>query len=169
MNQRGRLDVCVRLSRRTVVFGTACVLLVAPATAADASALAFVTGIYDAYRGKDAHGVPIDNERAVRRYFEPSLAALIRKDQKDAARRNEPPKLDGDPFVDAQDWEIAAFDIAVSDTAPGKATATVKFVNAGEPKTILLDLIKIKNDWRIADITWRRDGKPATLRALFAH
>ena len=159
----------MKLTRRTVLSGTACAILVAPARATDAAALAFVTGIYDAYKGKDAHGILIDNDRAVRRYFEPSLATLIRTDQKDAARRNEPPALDGDPFVDAQDWEIAAFDIAVNDTAPAKASATVKFINAGEPKTIVLDLVKIKNDWRIADITWQRDGKTATLRALFAH
>ena len=94
---------------------------------------------------------------------------MITKDQTDAARRDEPPKLDGDPFVDAQDWEIAAFDIAVSDTAPGKASATVKFDNSGEQTTVVLDLVKIKNDWRISDITWLRDGKPSTLRALFAH
>jgi len=158
------------LTRRDILLGTAAAAaIIAPALAADAAAAAFVTGIYDAYKGKDAHGVPIDSDRAVGRYFEPSLATLIRKDQKAAARRNEAPQLDGDPFVDAQDWEIAAFDIAVTDTAPGKASATVKFVNAGEPKTIVLDLVKIKKDWRIADITWQRDGKPATLRALFVH
>ncbi len=157
------------LTRRDILLGAAGAAIVVPALAADAAAAAFVTGIYDAYKGKDARGILIDNDRAVRRYFEPSLATLIRKDQKDAARRNEPPTLDGDPFVDAQDWEIAAFDIAVTDTAPGKATATVKFANAGAPKTIVLGLTKIKSDWRIADITWQRDGKPATLRALFVH
>jgi uncharacterized protein DUF3828 len=157
------------LTRRDILLGAAAAATTAPASAADAAATAFVTGIYDAYKGKDAHGILIDNDRAIRRYFEPSLATLIRKDQRDAARHGEAPSLDGDPFIDAQDWEIAAFDIAVTDTAPGKASATVKFVNAGEPKTIVLDLIKIKNDWRIADITSQRDGKPATLRALFVH
>jgi Protein of unknown function (DUF3828) len=156
------------LTRRTLVLGVACAMLAAPARAADASALAFVKNLYEAYKGKDAHGVLIDNERALRRYFEPSLAASIRKDQKDAARRNETPKLDGDPFVDAQDWEISSFDIAVSDTAPGKASATVKFTNSGDPKTVVLDLVKINNDWRINDITWRRDGKPETLRGIYA-
>jgi Protein of unknown function (DUF3828) len=133
------------LTRRNIVLCTTCAMLAAPARAADAAALAFVTAIYDAYKGKGAHGVPIDNEGALRRYFEPSLAASIRKDQKDAARRNEPPQLDGDPFVDAQDWEIASFDIAVSDTAPGKASATVNFTNQGE-RTVVLELVKIKND-----------------------
>ena len=62
---------------------------------------------------------------AIRRYFEPSLAALMVKDRKLAAKRGEVGVLDFDPFVDAQEWDIADFDIAVAETAPGKATATV--------------------------------------------
>ena len=137
------------------------------AAADDASALAFVTDIYNAYKGKDAKGHPLDDERAIRHYFEPSLAALMAKDQKVAAKRGEVGLLDFDPFIDAQDWEIYNFDIAVDDGAPGKATATVKFTNFDKPVTVRLDLIKVKNDWRIADITWLRDGKAATLRKIY--
>jgi hypothetical protein len=140
-----------------------------PVRAADTSALAFVTDIYSAYKGKDSKGRPLDGERAIRRYFEPSLAALMIKDQKNAAKRGEVGSLDGDPFIDAQDWEIPDFAVTVSDTAPGKAGATVKFNNAGTPTTVMLDLVKLKTGWRINDITWLRDGKPQTLRALFAH
>ena len=35
-------------------------------------------------------------------------------------------------------------------------TATVTFDNFGKQETIVLDLIAIKNDWRIYDITWPR-------------
>ena len=155
------------LTRRHLMLGAACTAIATPALAADASARAFVTGIYDAYKGKNAKGHPLDSERAIKRYFEPSLAALIIKDRNEAAKRKEVGTLDGDPFIDAQDWEIAAFDIAVAEAAPGKAKATVKFSNAGAPKTVVLDLIKIKNDWRIADITWQREGKRETLRGIF--
>jgi hypothetical protein len=75
--------------------------------------------------------------------------------------------LDFDPFIDAQDWEIASFDIAVNDGAPGKAAATVKFTNIDKPVTVRLDLVKLKNDWRIADITWLRDGKEDSLRKIY--
>jgi hypothetical protein len=140
-----------------------------PAIAADAPALAFVTSIYDAYKGKDAKGVPLDSARTVRRYFKPSLAALINKDRAIAARHGDVGLLDGDPFIDAQDWDIAAFDIAIADIAAGKATATVKFANFGKPWTVLLELVKIKNDWRISDIAWQRDQTPKTLRGLYRH
>ncbi len=50
---------------------------------------------------------------------------------------------------------------------PGKARATVKFANSGTPKTVVLDLVKLKNGWRIGEITWRRKDKNETLREIF--
>jgi hypothetical protein len=158
------------LRRRTLIFGAACAMISAPVLAADASASAFVTAIYNAYKGKDAKGVPLDNERVIRRYFEPTLAAAMAKDQKAAARRNEVGLLDFDPFLEAQDWDVGAFDIAVSEAAAaGTAKATVKFVNQGEAMTVVLDLVQVKNDWRVYDITWLHDGKTETLRKTFVH
>jgi hypothetical protein len=162
------------LTRRTILLAVAGTLgmlyfvVVAPAVAADASATAFVAKIYDAYKGENSKGILIDTEAAIRRYFEPSLAALIAKDQKNAARRHEVPTLDGDPFIDAQDWDISAVDIAVRDASPDKAVATVSFKNIDQPTTVVLDLVKIKSDWRIANITWQRQGgKKETLRGLY--
>ncbi len=139
----------------------------APASAQDPAARAFVAAIYETYIGRNGNGISLDGDKALRRYFEPTLATLIGKDQKDAAKRDQAPKLDGDPFVDGQDWDIAAYQIAMSEPAPGKATATVTFDSANKPTTVVLDLVKIKNDWRIADITWQHDGKPETLRGLY--
>src|SRR6516165_4656990 len=111
--------------------------------------------------------VRIDSGRTLRRYFEPGLADAMNKDQETAAKHHDVGELDVDPFIDAQDYDIKHFDVAIKDTAPGKATATVTFVNFDEQKTIVLELIAIKNDWRIYDITWPRDAEPKTLRALF--
>jgi len=145
-------------------------LLATCVVAADSAATVFVTKIYDAYKRKNSKGILIDTEAALRRYFEPSLVAMIIKDEKAAARRHEVPTLDGDPFIDAQDWEISAIEVAVSDASAGKATATVNFKNFDEPKKVVLDLVKLKSDWRIADITWQRDGRETeTLRGLFKH
>jgi hypothetical protein len=161
----------VMLTRRTFIIAaaTAWAGVASPAIAADAAAVAFVTAIYAAYKGKDAKGIALDSDTAIRRYFEPSLAAMISKDQKAAARRHEVPNLDGDPFVDAQDWDIAAVDIAVADTANNAARATATFKNGDTPTTVVLDLVKINDNWRISDITWQHDGKPETLRGLYGH
>lgn len=154
-------------TRREFMAVAASVAITGPALAAAPSARDFVTAIYDAYKGKGAKGRPLDGDIAIRRYFEPKLAAAMIKDRRAAARRQEVGTLDFDPFVDAQDWEIASFDIAVNDTGPGKAAATVKFVNSGSNSTTVLDLISIKGAWKIGNITWTPHEKPNTLRGLY--
>src|SRR5262249_39902418 len=136
--------------------------LPAAAFAEDATARAFLDAIYKAYIGKNTKGISIDGDAALRRYFEPSLAAMIIKDRKEAARRKDVPTLDGDPFIDAQDWEIKSVKIDVADAGPDKATGTVTFVN-GDPKKVVLDLVKLKDGWRIAEIHYAE----GTLRGLF--
>jgi Protein of unknown function (DUF3828) len=157
------------LLRNVFVLGAAGAGAITAIAAADGSALAFVTDIYNGYKGNDSRGHPLDSEAVIRRYFEPSLAATMIKDQKLAAKRGDVGSLDFDPFVDAQEWDVAEFDIAVSETTPGRASATVKFSNLGKPTTVLLDLVAVKNAWRIRDITWQIDGKPQTLRGLYVH
>jgi hypothetical protein len=152
------------IARRNLLVGICicCAFATVPVQAAEPSAKAFVEAIYGAYKGKDAKGISLDSDAAVRRYFEPRLAALIIKDRKNA--RGEVGKLDGDPFIDAQDWEIGAVDIAVRDVAADKAGATVSFKNVDKPRIVVLDLVKLKAGWRIADIAW--DDRKATLRGV---
>jgi Protein of unknown function (DUF3828) len=144
------------------------VLAPSPAARADAAAKAFLEKIYAAYKGKKSKGIPLDNDAEIRLYFEPSIAALMIKDENQAAKRHEVPQLEGDPFLGAQDWEIGPVEITVTDTAPEHATATAKFMNFKEPQTVTYDLVKIKQGWRIADITWQEsDGTKDTLRGLY--
>jgi Protein of unknown function (DUF3828) len=160
VNPPGRpTDTRSMLSRRTIILGAFCMAVAKPALAADPAASAFVTAIYANYKGKNAKGIRLDTEANIRRYFEPSLATLMIKDQKNAARRHDAPNLDGDPFVDAQDWDIAAFDIAVTDTVNNAASVTVKFRNADTPTVVVLDLVKTGNDWRVGDITWQTTAR----------
>jgi Protein of unknown function (DUF3828) len=149
---------------KVLLFCIICIGLgVVGVSAAEPSAKAFVEGIYAAYKGKEARGVSLDSNAAVRRYFEPKLAALIIKDRKDA--RGEVGKLGADPFIDAQDWEIDAVDIAIREIAPDKASATVSFKSLGEQRTVVLALVKLKMGWRIADIT---SDRKETLREFLS-
>ena len=47
---------------------------------------------------------------------------------------------------------------------PTKQAATVSFKNLDKPTTVVLDLVKLREGWRIADIDW---GRKPTLRGLF--
>jgi hypothetical protein len=169
-------------TRRAILFTAACTfgpiiwgamtpaMAAQPALAADATAKAFVAKIYDAYKGKNSKGISIETEAAVRSYFEPSLAAQIIKDEKDAAKRKQVPTLEFDPFIDSQEWELSDVNIAVNGALPNKAVATVSFKNFGLPMKIVLQLVKMKNDWQIVDITWDRgDNGLETLRGLYKH
>ncbi len=157
-------------SRRALLAAAAAAAGIAtvPGLAEELSPRDFLAGIYDAYVGKNGNGITLDSEQALRRYFEPALAAMIRRDQKEAEARGEAPNLDFDPFVDAQDWDIAAYTIAVTEAGSGKAHATVTFNNANKPTTVAIELGRIGGTWKITDITWPRDDKPGTLRQLFS-
>jgi hypothetical protein len=152
--------------RRRKILMAACICVAFAAVgarAAEPSAKPFVESIYAAYKGKDSKGISLETDAAVRRYFDPKLAALIIKDRKDA--HGEVGKLGSDPFIDAQDWQIDAVDVAIRAITPDQASATVSFKSLGEQCTIVLALVKRKTGWRIADITSDRNG---SLRALLS-
>ena len=150
-------------TRRVIIgFVLAATLGAGASVAADTSAKDFVTKIYAAYKGKEAPGAVGTADEDLMAIFEPSLAKLITKDGEDAEKKAEAPKLDGDPFVAAQEWDIESFDIDVRDTGKDKATATVSFKNIGMPTTVKLDLVKLAVGWRVNDIHWS-DG---SLRGL---
>ena len=109
---------------------------------------AFLHSIYDPYLKADFKGQPYWQ---VSRFFAPELARAIEADMREAKRRGEVPKLDGDPFLDAQDWEVK--DLAISVEPDGqKAIGRVSFDNVGKRTEITLELVQTPAGWRIADI-----------------
>ncbi|MGP0090238.1 MAG: DUF3828 domain-containing protein [Xanthobacteraceae bacterium] len=144
-----------------VVVGVIAARLIDPALAAEQTAKDFLDAIYATYVGKDAQGMPLD-QPATRRLFSPGLLKLVDDDAKRAKKRGEVPNLDGDPFVDAQEWEINSFTVDLQDGAPGKAKAIVKFKNFDKDVAVALDLVQLQGGWRIDEIA----GPSGSLRAL---
>ncbi len=141
---------------------------VTPALAAPSGAEAFVARIYSHYRGttETAPGVKIDTPAELRRYFEPSLADIIIADEAAADSRHDVPTLDGDPFIDAQDWEITDISWTVTPHGALHADADVHFKNFKEPHHVTLQLVQLKIGWRIHDIVYYGDDQ-GTLRGLY--
>jgi hypothetical protein len=160
-----RASLLVAACSITACLSASCLASAGSAATDDASALALISAIYNSYTTGSKDGVRIDSGRKLRRYFEPALAAAMDKDQEYAAKHREVGKLEWDPFIAAQDYEIQHVDVAIKDTAPGRVTATVTFTNFGKPVTIALDLTAIKNDWRTQEDD--EPAAPATLRAVF--
>lgn len=146
-------------------FGFALVALIvaAPAQAQDQSAKAFVEEIYKAYVGKDSPAVDISTRKQLDRYFTPPLAQLIDEDALEAAKKQDAPLLGGDPFIDAQDWEIRNVKVAVTERGADRATANVSFVNFDKTNSVRLVLVKTPNGWRVDDIFWPE----GSLRAIY--
>lgn len=152
-------------SRRSVVAGLALTFVALPALAQqEQTPEQFLRSIYDKYKGKDANGVPLGNAATINRYFAPSLARIMIADSNAAAKRGEVGTLDGDPFINAQDFELGPVAIDVKMSGTDKATGTAKFKNLGQDNTIIFDLVKLKQGWRIDDI---RSPEGASLRAQF--
>lgn len=119
----------------------------------------FLAAIYRPYLAMDFPGQPYGKAD---RFFVPALARAMAADSAAAARRGEVPRLNGDPFVDAQEWQIT--NLAISIAASGAtATGTVTFTNLGQAKKLLVDLEQTPAGWRIADIR----GSNGSLRALY--
>jgi hypothetical protein len=141
-----------RLTGGVLGVALAFVMLAVAVAAPAATPRAFVEAIYKSYLGKDSKGVLLTDEAAIRRYFAPPLADALVKDRVEADKRGDVPTLDGDPFVDAQDWEISRLSINVNTAGADTATATVTFTNFKKPVTMRLDLVNTAAGWRIAEI-----------------
>jgi hypothetical protein len=157
--------MCQWLIRACAVFSCAVMLMGAPAAepADQASAKAFVDSIYNAYLAKNSKGTSLDSDAQVRRYFASPLADAMLKDFAAARKANEVPMLDGDPFIDAQDWEISNLRTAVKTSGASTAVATANIAMFGKPRTITLDLVRTPDGWRISEIR----APSGSLRAIY--
>jgi len=139
---------------------------VAIAAAPSQSADAFLQGIYAHYHGdvgSTGKGIFLDKPSDIRRYFADDLAQLMIADDAVAEKHGDVPQLDGDPFVDAQDWDIKDIAIHIDSETADRAKATVTFLNFKKPDTVHLDLVQTPKGWRISDIVWRE----GSLRGLY--
>lgn len=154
-------------SRRGLLAASAALALAASSAGIARAAAApevFLEAIYGAYRG-EGDGVDLGDRAALDRYFTPDLAAMIADDRSRAEAADDVPLLDGDPFIDAQDWEIENLAVTVEHGADGKATGHVRFVNAGTPVAVDVMLVETPAGWRIRDIHWPN----GSLRGLYTH
>ncbi len=149
---------------RVVIAALAAVfLLQAPIAAQAPNPKTFVESIYQRYLGKNTPSLDLSTREALDLYFTPSLADLIDKDAKEAEKLQEAPLLNGDPFVDAQDWEITDVTVTVQESSADRATATASFNNSGKAVNVRLALMLTPKGWRVDDIFWTEGN----LRGLY--
>lgn len=114
----------------------------------------FLQGIYKQYMGKGAEGIDMIGHDKASLYFDDTLTDLIVKDQDES--EGELGRLDFDPIVNGQDYEIRNVSITVA-MSPGDeshAKATASFLNFGRRQKVFYDLVKTAKGWRISNISW---------------
>jgi hypothetical protein len=127
-------------------------------SAAAQDAKTFVDGIYKLYIGKEPRAIDYSSREQLDRYFTQSMADLIEHDYKTAEKESDAPVLGGDPFIDAQDWDISSYEIRVQETAKDRAAATVTFNNFGKPVVVRLALERTGKGWRVDDVLWQESS-----------
>ena len=126
------------------------------ARAGDTGPKEWLEKIYRTYIGHDAKGV--EWNKHIPEYFDAELTRLFAKDREDA--KGEVGRLDAEPLMGAQDWEVTAVKVDVAAKDDTHATGTVTLTDLGKPRTITLELAKGKAGWRIHDVHWsgQKDG-----------
>ncbi len=161
------LVVCVQITAVAYVAVSRAASLSSMSLPAGQRADTFLHSIYDRYVGPQNKAPVIDytQQHELQRYFDPSLAKIIADDSARAAKTGDVGTLDGDPFIDAQDWNISSFDIQVTPIDANHANSVVRFDNTGQARLLRLQLVRISGLWKIHDIDY--GGEQGTLRGLF--
>jgi Protein of unknown function (DUF3828) len=114
-------------------------------------------------------GAGVIGDKAARaRFFSSSLLRAVEANEAGAAKRNEPPAIDGDPFTDAQESSLDDLRISIVSVAGAKAGVTAGFGRLdGTREQLTYSLILEKGHWRVDDIAYARaDQPPRTLRGM---
>jgi hypothetical protein len=153
----------VKRAAATVLCAGSIMATVLAAPAETSAPQTFVDGIYKQYLAKDSKGVSLASDTEIRRYFTGPLADAMAKDFADAQKAGDAPMLNGDPFIDAQDWEISNLRTAVKQMGADMALASVDFTIFMKKRSMKLHLRNTTAGWRIEEIR----GPSGSLRALY--
>lgn len=94
-----------------------------------------------------------------------SLNELFAKDLADTPE-GDVGRLDFDPYVDGQDYQIADFKILTPVIDGDKASVEVTFKNFDLAEDLIFSLVKEADGWRVDDVSSSNKDYPYALRAI---
>ena len=145
------------------------ILALAPvaAAAADKTAEATIHALFAADKGYidgKSEGV-MGDKRLLDRFLSRSLLRVIDADETAAAKRGEPPTIEGDPFIDQQEADIKDIKISAVSASADKASVRADIAHGdGSQEAITYMLVFERGLWRIDDIDYARADGEETLR-----
>jgi len=95
-----------------------------------------------------------------------ALNALFTRDTKEA--KGEVGRLDFDPYVDGQDYQITGLKIGDPTVNGLKATEEVTFKNFDDAEDLIFTLVKESGGWKIDDVVSHRKDNPYSLKTIMS-
>lgn len=149
------------------------ILALAPvaAGAADKTPEATIRALFAADKGYidgKSEGV-MGDKRALARFLSHALLRVIDADEAAAAKRKEPPTIEGDPFIDQQEADIKDIKISTVSASAERANVRADIAHGdGSREAITYILTLERGLWRIDDIDYARADGEQTLRGELA-
>ncbi len=94
-----------------------------------------------------------------------SLNALFAKDDEETPD-DMVGRIDFDPYINAQDYNLTDLDIGEAEIDGDAATAEVKFVNFDLPQHMTFSMVREADGWKVDDVESHDTNYPYSLRAL---
>ncbi|HUO89868.1 MAG TPA: DUF3828 domain-containing protein [Rhizomicrobium sp.] len=138
------------------------------AAAAPPGPLDTVKAVYAAdapYRNNTGPGVMGDDKLRAR-FFSGALLAGLKKDEDRAAKANEPPTIEGDPFIDEQEPDARDFKFSLVSQKGNGAKVLVNFDRGDKTREdVTYSMVLEGGAWRIDDIGYKyADGSTDSMR-----
>lgn len=92
------------------------------------------------------------NPTIAKEYFDPALTKLVVADGK-----REQSRLDFDPFVNGQEFEIKSVEYETKPSGK-EAMVNARFTNFDQDTLVIYKLVRTPAGWRIADVLWAGGG-----------
>ena len=157
------------MSRIPLAAAAVVLFVTLPALAAPPSGpLDTVKAVYAAdapYRNNTGEGVMGDDKLRAR-FFSKTLLAGLKKDEDRAAKANEPPTIEGDPFIDEQEPDAKDFKFSLVSQAGNNAKVLVNFDRGDKTREdVIYSMVLEAGAWRIDDIGYKyADGRTDSMR-----
>ena len=113
------------------------------------SAELFIADIYKTYTD-NPHDDP--EQAGEQNIYSKHLQTLFDKDEAETPQ-GEVGRLDFDPFVGGQDWELSGLEVKETYRSGDEAQVRADFASFGDPRSILFSLVREDGAWRIDDIS----------------
>jgi hypothetical protein len=110
--------------------------------AIDGDPVSLMTAIYQTY---------LDNTELLTDIYSKRLQALLDKDERET-QEGDVGRIDWDVFVDGQDFDLKELKIVPVSQDETKAQIRATFINLGDQKNMLFDLVREDGHWRIDEI-----------------